>query len=123
MITGLGTDIIEIARIRAILKRWGPHFYEKLFHKEESAYCLSKKDAAPSFAGHFCAKEAVAKALGTGFGRHLSFLDIICLHDDKGAPYITLSKQLKDIFSSPQFLLSISHCTLYAQAVAIRINN
>ena len=67
MVQGLGNDIIEIDRVREVLKKHGPHFYKKILTEPELTYCGSHDDAAIPLAGRFAAKEAIAKALGTGF--------------------------------------------------------
>jgi holo-[acyl-carrier protein] synthase len=76
MLVGTGTDIIEIARIRQSIERFGPRFLERVFTPGEIAYCERKKNAAESYAGRFAAKEAAAKALGTGIARGVIWLEI-----------------------------------------------
>jgi holo-[acyl-carrier protein] synthase len=76
MLVGTGTDIIEIARIRGSIARFGPRFLERIFTPGEIAYCARKKNAAESYAGRFAAKEAAAKALGTGIAHGVSWLEI-----------------------------------------------
>jgi holo-[acyl-carrier protein] synthase len=76
MLVGTGTDIIEIARIRGSIARFGPRFLERVFTPGEIAFCERKKNAAESYAGRFAAKEAAAKALGTGIARGVSWLEI-----------------------------------------------
>ncbi len=112
MIAGIGTDIIEIDRIRESIEKHGSHFLDRLFSKKEQDYCHKYKDSAPHFAGRFAAKEAIGKALGTGFGAELSFLDIEIINDESGKPVVLLEKELK-------IHLSISHCNSFATATAI----
>ena len=77
MIVGIGIDGIEITRIRASIERFGEHFLNRIFTAEEQAYCRRKqKRADESFAARFAAKEAGAKALGTGISRGVSWLEI-----------------------------------------------
>jgi holo-[acyl-carrier protein] synthase len=118
-ILGLGNDIIEIERIRSSLNKHRDHFLNKLFTAKEQAYCSSHQDPALSLAGRFAAKEAIAKALGCGFGKDLSWLDLEILNNDLGMPIVTCSESLDTRFNSPHFLISISHCKEYATAVAI----
>lgn len=88
MILGIGTDIIEIARVaKAIEKK---EFVEKVFTATEIAYCQSKKNAE-SFAGCYAAKEALFKAIGTGWREGMSILDINISHDQIGKPIIEVS--------------------------------
>ena len=76
MLVGTGTDIIEIARIRQSIARFGERFLQRVFTASEITYCERKKNAAESYAGRFAAKEAAAKALGTGISRGISWLEI-----------------------------------------------
>lgn len=119
MVKNVGNDIIEISRIKKAWQRHGDRFLEKIFTAKEQAYCLSKK-ACPErhLAGRFAAKEAIAKALGTGFGP-ISWLDIEIINDAQGKPIVVSSERLLSEFNHPQFLISISHCHEYATAVAI----
>ncbi len=119
MIQGLGTDIIEIDRMRGSIERHGLHFLNRLFSQKEQDYCYKFQDPAPHFAGRFSAKEAIAKALGTGFGAQLSWHDIEIINDELGKPVVHLSALLKAKHNNPKILLSISHCTNYATATAI----
>lgn len=110
---GLGTDIIEIERIEKALCR--PSFSERAFTQSEREWLDTKgNNMIQSAAGLFCAKEAVAKALGTGFSDGLNLRDIEIRHTEKGAPYV----------AKPQgsFLLTIAHCQSYATATAILLD-
>ncbi len=119
MILGLGNDILEIDRIRGSIERHGLHFLNRLFSQKEQDYCYKFQDPSPHFAGRFCAKEAVAKALGTGFGAHLSWHDLEILNDEHGKPSVFLSAQIRLKYNNPVILITISHCTAYATATAI----
>ena len=116
---GLGNDIIEIERVRQSIERHGQHFLNRLFTHREQDYCYRFKDPVPHFAGRFAAKEAIAKALGTGFGAELAWHDIEILGDEQGKPVVHLSESAQTRFSHPRILVSISHSTSYATAVAI----
>jgi len=118
-ILGLGNDILEIERVRNALKEHGNHFLCRLFTPQEQAYCLKYKDPVPHLAARFSAKESIAKALGTGFGKHLSWLDMEILNDSLGKPHVTFSPKINSQFNSPHFQISISHCTLYVATIAI----
>jgi holo-[acyl-carrier protein] synthase len=116
---GLGNDIVEIERIRQSLERHGQHFLDRLFTQREQDYCYKFKDHVPHFAGRFAAKEAIAKALGTGFGSELSWHDIEILSDPKGKPEVYLSPPAAARFHHPHILLSISHSATHAIATAL----
>ncbi len=119
MIYGIGTDIIEIERIRQSIRRHGLYLLNRLFTPEEQQYCQKHLDASPHFAGRFAAKEAVSKALGCGLGAALSWLDIEILNDENGKPCAYLSKKAQERFGCVSIHLSISHCKQHAQAFAI----
>lgn len=122
IIRGIGSDIIEITRIRESLQKHGEHFYNKLFTELEQEYCLKHADPATPFAGRFAAKEAVAKSLGTGFGKVLSWLDVEIQKDPAGRPLVILCPSLLTYFNNPTIHLTISHCHTYATATAIHIS-
>ncbi len=119
MILGLGNDIIEISRMRSSIERHGVHFLNRLFSQKEQDYCYRFQDPSPHFAGRFAAKEAIAKALGTGFGAHLAWHDIEIINDEFGKPVVHLSETIHKRHNNLRILLSISHCNEYAVATAI----
>lgn len=122
-VLGIGNDIVEINRIRNVFRRHPARFLSRLLTPNEQAYCLKCKDPAGRLASRFAAKEAVAKAMGTGFGQFLSWLDIEITHDASGKPQVLLSKPLLEKYPNTLFHLSISHCREYATAVAVWVYN
>ncbi len=88
MIVGLGSDLIEIARIAASIDRFGERFLTRVFTRAEIAYCTRKKNAAESFAARFAAKEAAAKALGTGISHGIAWPEIEVVREPSGRPTI-----------------------------------
>lgn len=119
MIHGVGTDIIEIKRIEASIKRFGQRFLDRIFTADEQTYCLSYRDSSPRFAGRFAAKEAIVKALGSGFRDGIGWLDIEIVNDEQGRPTARLSPALQEMFGEPEIHLSISHSRDYATAFAV----
>jgi holo-[acyl-carrier protein] synthase len=119
MILGIGNDIIEIARIKAILARYPDRFLDRILTPYEQDYCLKRREPALHLAGRFAAKEAVVKALGVGFAQGLSWRDIEIRNDSKGKPIVFLSPFATELFGDLNILLSISHCHHYATAFAI----
>jgi len=119
LIRGIGNDILEIKRIRNSIHRHGQHFINRIFTQKEQDYCYKFQDSVPHFAGRFTAKEAIAKALGTGFGANLSWLDIEVLNDELGKPIVLFSDTANEKFKSPHILVSISHAQNYATAIAL----
>ncbi len=118
-IIGIGNDIIEIDRIRKSIDVHGLRLLSKLFTTKEQDYCLKHKDPVPHFAGRFSAKEAVVKALGTGFGEHASWLDFEILNNSHGKPCVHFSTEMEKRLQGTSILVSISHCQLYVTAFAI----
>jgi holo-[acyl-carrier protein] synthase len=118
----IGVDIVEIDRIRDAHRRFGERFLRRIFLPEEIAHCLRLADPHPSLAARFAAKEAVAKALGTGFGKNLSFHSIRIHTEIGGRPSVHLDasgrKMLAAIRGS-RIALSLSHCRRYAVAQAL----
>lgn len=121
MIKGIGVDIIEVDRIEGLINRHGSSALDRLFTAAEQAYCQRyKATAALHYAGRFAAKEAVVKALGTGFRKGISWHDIEILNDEQGKPHALLSPQLRSALGDPTIEVAISHCRSYAMAFAIR---
>lgn len=121
MIKGLGSDIIAVSRISKALERHHDRFLETVFTEREIAYCQRYNESARHFAGRFAAKEAVVKALGTGFNKGVTFLDIEITNDSYGKPLVNLSSRVTETTGGGTFLLTISHCQEYATATAIWI--
>jgi holo-[acyl-carrier protein] synthase len=86
MIVGSGIDLMEIERIQQSLDRYGPRFLNRIYTAAEQAYCLQKRNAAESMAARFAAKEAGAKALGTGISRGVTWLEIEVVREPGGRP-------------------------------------
>lgn len=122
-IVGLGHDLIEIERIEESFERYQSRLLNRILTPKERALCKKHNNPIPYIAGRFSAKEAIAKALGTGIGKHLSWQDIEILNDPQGKPEVLFSKKAEQFFSSPQILLSISHSRFYASSVAILFRN
>lgn len=121
MVKGVGTDIVDVARISAVLSRQGDAFVTRVLAvSEQPAYHTSQQK--PSFmAKRFAAKEAVAKALGTGIGNGVSFQDIVISHDTFGAPMVSLSGGAQTVMSqlgATRVFLSIADEKDYALAFA-----
>ncbi|SKA71803.1 holo-[acyl-carrier protein] synthase [Thiothrix eikelboomii] len=89
-ILGIGTDIVEIARIDRLLERQAERFIERILHPHELAYLAQIHQPAAWLAKRFATKEAVAKALGTGIGQAASFVEIETRHTELGQPIIHL---------------------------------
>jgi holo-[acyl-carrier protein] synthase len=123
-IHGIGIDVVEVARIATAIERHGEPFLAKLFTAAERAYCESRKNPAMHYAARFAAKEAVAKALGTGIGANAGLQDLEVIHDASGAPKIRLSGAA-EAFAKQHgitgILISLTHARDYAAANAIAL--
>jgi holo-[acyl-carrier protein] synthase len=123
MILGIGTDIVEIARIHDSVSRLGERFLARLLTKSEMHryHDIKHEDAAMAFvAKRFAAKEAVAKALGTGIGRGLSFQHIEVSNDALGKPVVTVAAHGNAMLDQAvNWHLSITDEREYAQAFVI----
>ena len=125
-LVGLGVDIIEIERMEKILKRT-PRFRQRVFTEMEREYCDSKPNPAVHYALFFAAKEAVFKALGTGF-RGMGLNDVQVAHNRYGKPEVVLSgkaaaEALRQGIQEVHLSLSYTHTTGVASAVAARKEN
>src|SRR5271170_3521529 len=91
MVLGLGTDLIETRRVQESMERFGERFLERIFTVGEIAYCIRKRNAAESFAARFAAKEAGAKALGTGISHGISWSELEVIREPSGRPLLKLT--------------------------------
>jgi len=122
MILGTGLDLVDIPRIAAVYQRHGERFVRRILLPAEAAYCLAHRDPGPCLAARFAAKEAVAKAFGTGITAQLSWHHIeICRHVS-GAPYVVLHGAGQELFAARRaraLHLSLTHTATHAAATAI----
>ena len=122
MLAGVGTDIVEIDRIKNAFDQRS-RFIEKYFTKREADYFEERRWNASTVAGYFAAKESVAKALGSGF-RSFAMKDVEILKDSLGKPSVVLHQKAKERAEQigvRDVLISISHCRDYAVAYATAI--
>ena len=121
MILGLGTDLVGIARIRGVYERQGRRFLDRVYTPDEQAYCLAAKDPGERLAARWAAKEAVMKALGTGWIRGVDFRQIEIISGN-GAPQIGLHGSAATIAAErgiTRWLVSLSHSDGLAIATVI----
>ena len=123
MVIGVGTDVIEIARIARSVERYGESFLERVYTAEEVAYCRGKKKgAAESFAARFAAKEAGAKALGTGISRGVSWTEFAVGREPGGRPVLRLRGRAAELAAAmgvEGISLSLTHGREIAMAVVV----
>ena len=120
---GLGSDLIDIRRIENTLSKFGDRFKKRIFTENEIEKCERRKESAACYAKRFAAKEAAAKALGTGFRNGVFWRDLEVTNLPSGKPTITFhgnsQLQLKKIANDkePDISLTITDEFPYAQAI------
>lgn len=122
MIKGIGTDIIEISKIKNIYKKWGNKVLRKVFTDSEIKYCNSIKDKFHSLSARFAAKEAVLKAIGIGLNSGFRWKDIEIVKEKSGKPEVKFRGKIKILLKSLKLSnieISVSHSDDFAVAVAI----
>ena len=122
IVIGVGTDLVEVERIRRSRERHGDRWLHKLFSEEELSYCLDMKNPYPSLAARFAVKEAVAKAFTTGIGREFGWKSVSVVHGERSQPLAKLDEQgqaLLQAAGGTSVSLSLTHTTAHAMAVAL----
>jgi holo-[acyl-carrier protein] synthase len=122
LVIGLGTDLIEIARIEHSVERFGEAFLNRIYTPGEIAYCMAKKNFAESLAARFAAKEAGAKALGTGISRGVSWREFEVRRRPGQRPELHLSGRALEIagrLGVQRLSLSLSHARTLSIAVVV----
>jgi holo-[acyl-carrier protein] synthase len=122
MIVGTGIDLVEIDRIKHSVERFGGRFLDRVYTGAEQAYCLRKRNAAESLAARFAAKEAGAKALGTGINHGVSWLEIEVVREPGGRPTIVFHGRACDFanrLGTKSVALSITHTGSLAMASVV----
>ena len=122
MIAGVGTDIVEISRIKEMLEKNGDPFIERIFTEKEKKEAVRRKNATEYFAGRWAVKEALSKALGCGIGGSCEWKDIETLNTCDGKPETTLSGKALQTAAGLQTAkvhVSISHEKDYACAFIV----
>jgi holo-[acyl-carrier protein] synthase len=122
MITGSGIDAVEIARIERSINRFGKRFLDRVFLEAEQTYCLRKRRSAESFAARFAAKEAAAKALGTGISHGVNWLEIEVVRAQSGRPSLRFhgrAGQIAERMGVVRSALSLTHTGELAMASVV----
>jgi holo-[acyl-carrier protein] synthase len=121
-IIGIGTDITECLRIAQMIDRHGEQFIHRVYTPHEIQYCQSRKQATQHFAGRWAAKEAVLKAIGTGWRRGIAWRDVEICNEPGGQPVVALhagALEVAERLGISDMLISISHCRSHATAYAL----
>jgi holo-[acyl-carrier protein] synthase len=117
-----GVDLVEIDRLEQVMKRRGERFISKVFTPSERAYCEERPRPVIHFAGRFAVKEAVLKALRTGWGKGITWQDVEVEAGPSGEPSATLTggaRERADAMGLQTLHISIAHTEHYAVATAI----
>jgi holo-[acyl-carrier protein] synthase len=122
MIIGTGVDVVEITRFRDVMERLKDRFILRVFTPGEQRFCNGHRDPVPHFAVRFAAKEALFKALGTGWAKGVTWLDAEVQRERQDAPAMVLhgeAKRLSAAKGAQKVHLSLSHSDLWAVAMVI----
>jgi len=125
-ILGIGTDFVECLLISQILDRHGELFLTRVYTPREIEYSSSRKAATQHYSGRWAAKEAVLKAMGTGWSNGISWRDIEIRNDEGGKPLIALAggaREPCEKMGVHEMLISISHCRSHATAYAVAVTS
>ena len=123
-VIGIGTDITQCSRIEKMIQKHADTFLNRVFTENEISYCGQRKSYSQHYTGRFAAKEAILKALGTGWAKGILWTDIEVINEPGGKPIVSLTGQAKAISDSlgiDQVLVTISHCEDYAVAFATAV--
>jgi holo-[acyl-carrier protein] synthase len=122
MIIGSGIDLVEIRRIKHAIDRYGSRFLNRVYTGAEQVYCLRKRNSAESFAARFAAKEAGAKALGTGISFGVNWLEFEVIREPSGRPSLKFHGRAAEIAARMGFstvALSLTHTAELASASVV----
>ena len=122
---GTGVDIVEIERIRKLIEKQKDRFINRVFTQEEQRFCKKFRDPAPGFSARFAAKEALFKALGTGWAKGVSWLNVEVQRQDRQAPVMVLHGEAEAHsirMGVERVHLSLSHSDQWAVAMVILEN-
>lgn len=122
MIAGIGTDLVDVQRIRESIERFGDRFLQRIYTGTERTYCSSKANFAERYAARFAAKEAGMKAIGTGWSRGVSWQDFEVSNLRSGKPTLKLSGVAAEVAASmnvKQISLSMTHTATEGFAIVI----
>jgi holo-[acyl-carrier protein] synthase len=121
-IDAVGIDLADVPRIRKSIEQFGDRFLSRVFTPWEIQYCQSKINPELSFAARFAVKEAVFKAIGTGFAEGVKWTSVEVVNDRRGQPEVRLGQAIRRHIGSKEIMISLSHTKDYAIACAILVS-
>lgn len=119
---GIGIDVVEVDRVKSSLDEFGERFLDRLFTAAEREYCEKQKRPELHLAARFAAKEAIAKAFGTGIGKEIGWLDLEILRRESGEPEVRMLGHGASYAKKrgvTQVMVSLTHAKHYAAANAV----
>lgn len=119
---GIGIDVVEVDRIKSSLSEFGEQFLNRIFTETEQEYCEKQKNRELSYAARFAAKEAIAKAFGTGIGKSIGWRDMEITRKESGEPGVALHGRAGELAKSlhvSEVKISLTHAQHYAAANAV----
>lgn len=125
-ILGIGTDLTECLRMAQMIERHGEVFLTRVFTTHEIGYCQRRKQATQHFAARWAAKEAVLKALSTGWSEGIQWRDIEIRSTRGGRPDVVLHGAIRELAERQgvrQWMLSVSHCRTHAMAYVLALGD
>ena len=118
-IVGIGVDVVDVKRMKVVLDARGTSLIKKLFTESEIAYCMSKKNSHEHYAARFAAKEAVSKAMQTGWSGRFRWRDVEVINNPSGAPKAILHDFVAEQLAGCHVHISLSHTENTVVAFAI----
>ena len=121
-IIGIGLDLVRIERVRAATERWKDRFLQRVFTETEQRYCFERSSPYASLAARFAVKEAVLKALGTGWSQGIRWVDIEIRNDSSGRPSANVAGRTEQLLrqrGATSIHISLSHDGEYAIGEAV----
>ncbi len=119
IIQGIGVDVVDVRRLKETLAKQGKAFRDKVFTEKEIEYCEGKKNPHEHFAARFAAKEAVGKAMQTGWRGEFRWKDVEVINEPSGAPKIVLYREVAETLRDCTIHLSLSHTENTVVAFAV----
>jgi holo-[acyl-carrier protein] synthase len=119
MVKGIGVDIIEIDRVRRSIERLGDRFLDKVYTSREILYCNGKAHRFQHYAARFAAKEALSKALSTGWAGEFRWKDVEIMNEPSGQPRFSLHGTLRERLGGASIMLTMSHSDSHVVAMVL----